>query len=232
MELSKRLKFIAEHIDKCKSIIDVGTDHGYIPIYAIKNNLCERAIASDINKDPVKKARLNADLEGVSKEVEVRLGGGLKTIEKGEVQGVIMAGMGGNLIKEMLEEEKYKLPFFKFLILQPAQNPEVLREYLYSNGYEILAEDLCFDEGIFYELFKVKKNQNIGNTEIDPILYEISPILLKNKHPLMHSYLESKEEKYNKILGFLNENSEGSIKRKEDIEKKLKYINEFKERVK
>lgn len=228
MELSKRLKFIAAHIDKCKSIIDVGTDHGYIPIYAIKNNLCERAIASDINKDPVKKARLNVALEGVSKEVEVRLGGGLKTIEKGEVQGVIMAGIGGNLIKEILEEDKCKIPSLKFLILQPAQNPEILREYLYSNGYEILEEDLCFDEGIYYELFKVKKAGVNEVTELDPILYEISPILLKSKHPLMHSYLESKEEKYNKILGFLKENSEGSIKRKEDIEKKLKYIREFK----
>lgn len=231
MELSKRLKFIADHIDKCKSIIDVGTDHGYIPIYAIKNNLCEKAIASDINKDPVNKARLNAALEGVSKDVEVRLGGGLKTIKNGEVQGVIMAGMGGHLIKEMLEADKYKLPSFKFLILQPAQNPEVLREYLYSNGYEILVEDLCFDEGIFYELFKVKKNQSVGNTELSPILYEISPILLKNKHPLMHSYLESKEEKYNKILGFLKENSESSIKRKDAIEKKLQAIKEFKEEV-
>jgi tRNA (adenine22-N1)-methyltransferase len=232
MELSKRLKFIADHIDKYTSIIDVGTDHGYIPIYVIKNNLCERAIASDINKDPVKKAMLNATLEGVSKEVEVRLGGGLKTIKKGEVQGVIMAGMGGNLIKEILEVDKYKLPSFKFLILQPAQNPEILREYLYTNGYEILVEDLCFDEGIFYELFKVKKNQSIGNTGLNSILYEISPILLKNKHPLMYSYLESKEEKYKKILGFLKPDSEGSIKRKEDIGKKLEHIREFKEEVK
>lgn len=232
MELSKRLKFIADHIDKCKSIIDVGTDHGYIPIYAIKNNLCEKAIASDINKDPVKKAQLNATLEGVSKEVEVRLGGGLEPVKKGEVQGVIIAGMGGNLIKDILEKDKYKLPLFEFLILQPAQNPEVLREYLYSSGYEILSEDLCFDEGIYYELFKVKKTQVIGATQLNPILYEISPILLKNKHPLMHSYLESKEEKYKKILGFLNDNSEASIKRKEEIENKMKYIKEFKEEVK
>ena len=143
-----------------------------------------------------------------------------------------MAGIGGNLIKEILEMDKYKIPSFEFLILQPAQNPEVLREYLYSNGYEILVEDLCFDEGLYYELFKVKKTRVIEFTELEPILYEISPVLLKNKHPLMHSYLESKEEKYNKILGFLDENSESSIKRKEAIGKKLKYIKEFKEGVK
>ena len=63
MELSKRLKFIANHIEKCKSIADIGTDHGYIPIYAVKNNLCESAIASDINKDPVRKSKLNIRMQ-------------------------------------------------------------------------------------------------------------------------------------------------------------------------
>ena len=95
MELSKRLQFIADHIDRCKTIIDVGTDHGYIPIYSVKNNLCEKAIASDINKDPVKKAEMNAALEGVKSSVEVRLGGGLEVINIGDAEAVVIAGMGG-----------------------------------------------------------------------------------------------------------------------------------------
>ena len=71
---------------------------------------------------------------------------------------------------------KYKLNNLNYLILQPAQNPEVFREYLYNNDYEILEEDICLDENIYYELFKVKKNQEIIYTELDPIFYEISPI--------------------------------------------------------
>ena len=106
MELSKRLKFIAKHIDKCKSIADIGTDHGYIPIYAVKNNLCERSIASDINKDPVKKSKLNISLEGLSEKIETRLGGGLEPIKAKEVEGIVIAGMGGNLIRDILEEGK------------------------------------------------------------------------------------------------------------------------------
>lgn len=232
MELSKRLKFIANHIDKCESLIDVGTDHGYIPIYAVKSGLCNKAIASDINKDPVNKARLNASLEGVGKEVDTRLGGGLETVKKGEVEAVVIAGMGGNLIRDILEKDKAKLPFYKFLILQPAQNPEVLREYLYNNGYEIITEDLCIDEGIYYELFKVRKNNSEGNTVLDSIYYEFSPVLLNKKHELMHDYLESKEEKYKKILGFIKDDSESARNRKIQIENKLKLIAGFKEEVK
>lgn len=228
MELSKRLQFIADHIDRCKTIIDVGTDHGYIPIYSVKNNLCEKAIASDINKDPVKKAEMNVALEGVKSSVEVRLGGGLEVINIGEAEAVVIAGMGGNLIRDILEKDIEKTASFKYLILQPAQNPEVLREYLYNNGYEIMEEDLCLDEGIYYELFKVKKSNKAEKVSLDPIYYEISPRLLKDKNKLMFSYLESKEEKYSKILGFIKDTSESALKRKEDIENKLKEIENFK----
>lgn len=231
MELSKRLRFIADHIDKCDSLIDIGTDHGYIPIYAVKNNLCNRAIASDVNKGPVEKARLNASLEGVSSQVQVRLGGGLETVKKGEVESVIIAGMGGNLIINILEKDKEKLPLYKFMILQPAQNPEVLREYLYTNGYDIISEDLCQDEGIFYELFKVKKNKG-NNVSIEPIYYEFSLILLKEKHPLMYSYLVSKEKKYIKISKLIKEESESGKIRKKEVIEKLKNIQNFKEEMK
>ena len=192
MDISKRLEFIANHIDKCESIIDVGTDHGYIPIYAVKKGLCNKAIASDINKDPVKKAQLNVAIEGLSKKIDVRLGGGLQTVDIKEVEGVVIAGMGGNLIRDILEHDKKKLPFYKFLILQPAQNPEVLREYLYNNGYEVL----------------------------------------EDKHPLMIGYLKEKEEKYNRIVSFIKEDSESAIRRKKEVQDKLNEIKRFIEEVK
>lgn len=228
MELSKRLQFIADHIDKCKTLIDVGTDHGYIPIYSVKHKLCESAIASDINKEPVKKAEMNTVLEGVKSSIQVRIGGGLEVIEIGEAEGAVIAGMGGNLIRDILEKDIEKTASFKFLILQPAQNPEVLREYLYNNGYEVMEEDLCIDEGIYYELFKVSKTNTKEKVSLDPIYYEISPRLLKDKNKLMLPYLESKEEKYRKILGFIKDNSESALNRKKDIEDKLKEIENFK----
>ena len=224
MELSKRLNLIANYIDKCETLVDVGTDHGYIPIYSVSKNICQKSIATDINKDPLDKAKLNSIFEGVDENVEVRLGGGLNPVNKGEAQGLVIAGMGGNLIRDILEADKEKAKSFEFIILQPAQNPEVLREYLYTNGYEIIEEDLCIDEEKYYELFKVRvKDGEV--TELDKIYYEISPKLLRDKHPVMKEYINSKIEKYNKILNFIDDDTESAIERKKELKEKVDILN-------
>ncbi len=226
MDISNRLKFIIKHIDRCNCIADIGSDHGYIPIYAVKNNLCNKAIASDINKGPVEKAKLNASSDRVSSFVDVRLGSGLKTINAGEANGVIIAGMGGNLIIDILKADIEKVKLLDFIILQPAQNPEVLREYLYNNGYDVLKEDLCFDEGIFYELFKVKKStESIG--KLDKIYYEISPEYIKGKEKVYYKYLDYKKDKYEKILSHIKDNSESAKIRKSEINKKIQFIEDL-----
>ena len=223
MELSKRLNSIVKHMDKCEKMADIGSDHGYIPIYAVKNNICRRAIASDINKGPVEKARMDAMFEGVSDFVDVRLGAGLKTIRKGEVNSIVIAGMGGNLIRDILEADISKVKELDYMILLPAQNPEVLRKYLYNTGYEILTEDICEDEGIYYEIFKVRYSTE-NKLVIDDIFYEISPILLREKNPMMKEYLEVKREKLEKILGFIKEDTESANNRKKEISSKIEFI--------
>ncbi|GAA0078778.1 class I SAM-dependent methyltransferase [Clostridium sp. CTA-5] len=226
MELSKRLSWIIKYVDKCKVIMDVGTDHGYIPIYLVKNEISEKAIASDINKDPLQKAKINASLDGVLSNVDLRLGGGLKPLKKDEAQGIIIAGMGGNLIRDILEDDLDKVRNLDYLVLQPAQNPEVLREYLYNNNYEILNEDLCFDEGQYYELFKVKYKAG-EKTTLDSIFYEISPVMLKQNNLLIKEYIKFKIEKYNKILNFIKENTEAAERRKTEIKDKIKVLEGF-----
>lgn len=224
MDISKRLKLITEYINPVNVLCDVGTDHGYIPIYAIKNNLCLKAIASDINKDPLDRAKLNTIFENiVGKEIEFRLGGGLSTIKKGEVNAVIIAGMGGNLIRDILENDLDKVKELDYLILQPAQNPEVLRKYLYNSGYEIIEEDLCFEEGKYYEFFKVKKVES-GSTELDEIYYEISPRLLMKRHSLLKEFLNDKLDTYNKILSFITDDTEPAQQRKDEISQKISII--------
>lgn len=226
MDISNRLKCIVKHIDKCESIIDVGSDHGYIPIYTVKNNIVKNAIASDINKGPTDKARLNAQIEGVIDKVDIRRGAGLAPTEIGETDGLIIAGMGGNLIIDILEADMAKVKKFKFIILQPAQNPEVLRKYLYNSGYEVLEEDLCYDEGIYYELFKVKWN-NCESLNLEDLFYEISPIMLKNKHKLMKDFLIEKVKRYKKIVSNIKDEGISAQRRKRDLEKRIEDIEKF-----
>lgn len=225
MELSKRLKKIAEHVDKCESIADIGTDHGYIPIYLVKEGICKKAIASDINKGPIEKAKVNVVFEGVSDKVKCLLGPGLNPLKVGEVDGVILAGMGGNLTRDILLNDMDKVKKYDFLILQPAQNPEVLREFLYKNNYEILDEDLIKDEGRFYELFKVKYNEASEKLVFeDELDYEVSPLLRKKNHPLLKEFLEEKIKMCEKISSFIKEDTEAAKKRKADLEEKVNKL--------
>jgi Predicted SAM-dependent methyltransferase len=227
MELSQRLKCIIQNMSKCQSIIDVGTDHGYIPIHAVENGIVDFAIASDINKGPKEKAERNVRLLGLSDKVECRLGAGLNTVKEKEVEVAIMAGMGGNLIRDIIIQDINKVKYFKYMILMPAQNPEILREFLYNNSFEILKEDLCFEDGIFYEVFKVKHSEQAINEKLNAFDYEFSPILIKNKHKLLKDFIESKINKYTTILSYINDDSTGAKNRKNEIEKKILRIKEI-----
>lgn len=223
MELSKRLNWILNIMDKCDVITDVGTDHGYIAIELIKRNLADKVIASDINKDPLNKAKLNVSLEGLSNKIELRLGGGLTPVKENEVNGVLIAGMGGNLIRDILENDIKKVKNMDYLVLQPAQNPEVLREYLYISDYEIIDEDVCFDEGKYYEVFKVKYKEN-NSTKLENIFYEVSPMLLNKKSDVFKDYLYEKIDKYKKVKSFIKDNTEHALSRKKELDSKIEII--------
>lgn len=228
MELSKRLMKIASYVNYCEAIADIGTDHGYIPIYLVKNNKCNSAIASDINKGPIEKASTNIRFEGLSEKIKCLLGGGLKPLKVGEVNGVIIAGMGGNLIRDIILEDIEKVKLYDFLILQPAQNPEVLREFLYNNNFEILNEDLILDDGKFYELFKVKYNENAKKINVkDEISYEISSILLESNNSLVNDYIKSKIKKYENIITYIKDDTSLAKKKKDILNEKIDKLKEM-----
>jgi tRNA (adenine22-N1)-methyltransferase len=225
MELSIRLKAIASMIEECDSVVDVGTDHGYIPIYLVKNGLIKNAVASDINRGPVEKAKGNVISNDVSTQISCRLGSGLATINKGEVQVAIVAGMGGNLIRDILEADLDVVKELKYMILQPVQNAEVLREYLYSTGYDIIDEEICIDDGKFYEIIKAKYNTK--PVTLDNIYYEISKTLIDKKHLVMQRFIEYKLQKYSQIYDALNEDSIPAKNRKEQLYHVINRLKEF-----
>jgi tRNA (adenine22-N1)-methyltransferase len=222
MELSIRLEKIASMVDECEVMADIGTDHAYIPIYLIKEGVCRRAIASDINRGPVEKALKNIRVETLQDRIECRLGGGFSTIKPGEIQTAVIAGMGGNLIRDIIEAD---LEVFKKLdscILQPVQNPEVLREYIYNMGYNIIDEELCTEEKKFYEIIKIKYDSQVN--PVDPIYYEISEKLIEKKHPLLPVYINKKLNKYYKIYDSLTENTENTRIRRSELESKINSL--------
>lgn len=131
--------------------------------------------------------------------------------------------MGGNLIRDILEKDIEKVKHMDYIVLQPAQNPEVLREYLYTGNYEVIDEDICLDEGKYYELFKVKYKEN-NSTKLESIFYEISPTLLNKKNDVFKDYLNEKINKYRKVSSFIKDNTSHALSRKKELDDKVEII--------
>jgi tRNA (adenine22-N1)-methyltransferase len=225
MIISKRLKLISDLITEVSSMVDVGTDHGYVPIDLIKRNKIDFAIASDINKGPVEKAKNNVSGNNLQHKIECRLGGGLTTVVPKEVEVAVIAGMGGNLIRDILEESKEVFKDLKYVIVQPVQNPEVLREYLYTTGCNIIDEWIIYDEEKYYEIMKISWGNELK--DVEPIYYEISEILLRKKDITYKRYLNYKLEKYLKIDQELKGDTGNSLKRKQELSDKIQRIKGF-----
>lgn len=225
MNISTRLKTIGDMVSKCSTIADIGTDHAYLPIYLIKKGVCEKAIASDINKGPVERAIENVQRERLESKIFCRLGSGFKTIKPYEVNCAIIAGMGGNLIRDIIEDKMDVFKSLDYAILQPVQNPDVLRKYIYEAGYEVIDEELCIDDNKYYEIIKVK--YGIKSKELEDIYYEIGEKLVEKKHPLLKLYIEHKLDKYNNILKYISEDTELAEKRKQEIIDRIKKLEEL-----
>ena len=156
MKLTDRLLKIASLVTEGKRVADIGTDHGYIPVYLLNKNKVPFAILSDVNKGPLDNARKEVRHNNLLDKTDLRLGSGIEVLKKGEVDEVIIAGMGGILISELLEANKEVSHSVDKLILQPMQAQDELRKYLFSNGYEILNEALVKEDFRIYEILEVK----------------------------------------------------------------------------
>jgi len=225
LDISLRLKCIANQIDPCNSIADIGTDHGYIPIYLIKQGKCKTAIASDINKGPVEKAIFNVAIQNMESVISCRLGAGLNILKANEVDSIIIAGMGGNLIRDIIEDDLKIFKSMDYAVLQPVQNPEILRKYLLEKGFDIIDEDLCKDEGKYYEIIKVKFG--IHPIKKEKVFYEISEKLILKKHPLLKQYLNYKIKNYNKTLSYISQDTPLSEKRRFELNSKIQDLKEL-----
>ena len=151
-ELDSRLLCCAELVRQGSIAADIGSDHAYLPIYLVKQGICPRAIASDINEGPVNRAKINVAVSGLSKEITVLKADGLDAAANLAPDDIIIAGMGGELIRDIIDASEYvKNPSVR-LILQPMTMPEVLREYLAKHGFDIVSEQVCIAADKCYQI--------------------------------------------------------------------------------
>lgn len=217
VKLSNRLLAVASFVTDGNVLADVGTDHGYIPIYLLQEKRIPRAIAMDINAGPLQRAKEHIGLYGLDNYIEIRLSDGVAALTPGEVDTVLVAGMGGGLVMHILEEGKEVCRQAKELILQPQSELERVRAYLWSNGYVILGEDMVLEDEKFYPMMHVVY-QNVVDTENagNLLFCRYGRQLLEQKHAVLKEYLMREEKLYTGILGNLSQ-SASSEKTRERI---------------
>ena len=158
MQLSQRLSSVASMVTAGNCLADVGTDHGYVPIYLYERNIIPHAIAMDVNKGPLERAALHIAESGMNGVIETRLSDGLAALKPREADSVVIAGMGGPLIIRILSAYPEVTASLKELILQPQSEIADVRKWLYEQGYEIIEEHMVYEDGKYYPMFKAVKN--------------------------------------------------------------------------
>lgn len=222
IKLSRRLQQLADFVPRGSKVADIGTDHAYLPIYLVKNNISPLVVAGDINPGPIKTAQGQVEGYNVSHLVAVRQGNGLAVVKPGEVDAVILAGMGGSTIIEIIENHPQVVKKLKNLILQPMVAADKVRDWLYKHNWIIIDEELLEEDGRLYEIILAEQGKT--NTE-NSIELQMGRILLQKKHPLLIKLYEKEIQAQQVILyNLAKSNSEVASEKAKEIKKRIEEI--------
>lgn len=176
---------------------DIGCDHAYLPIYLIKNNIARSVVASDINEGPCERARENIRKNSLDKSISVVQADGLKGVEAFSPDTVVICGMGGDLIKRIVGDSEFTRTNAPTLILQPQTKQRELREYLLCTGYDIIDEDICYDDRL-YEVI-VAKYDGIERAWNDTELL-LGKRNIENHRPLLQELIAKTLSQYRTVV--------------------------------
>ena len=222
MELSKRLQAVADLVSDGMVVADVGTDHGYIPIYLIETKKSPKAFAMDVNKGPLLRAKEHIAEHGLISSIETRLSDGVRALKKGECECVVVAGMGGALTIKIMEEGKDIFRDLKEFVLQPQSELQKVRAYLYQNAYSIVEENMVLDDGKFYPMFRVINGQS---QEYHAIELCYGKLLLEQKNAVLKTFLQKEKAVKELILSNLEQSFGEHIEtRRKEIQEELEGI--------
>ena len=216
-----RLQRLAQMVEPGTRLADIGTDHAYLPIWLVQAGLIDFVIASDIRKGPIENAKANVQKAGLAKQISVRLGPGLATVKKEDkIETVVIAGMGGDLIRSILDEA----PLFPKLVLQPNIGEPGLRAWLADHGYRINQEDLLFDKGHSYELlqaFLTDEKQSLTEKEL-----LFGPEILRHTGPAFRHKWRRQQAYFKRLKQALSKAKRPDETRLAELDRQLAMIEE------
>lgn len=254
MELSKRLTAVAGMVTKGNIVCDVGCDHGYVSIYLIQEGISPRVIAMDVRKGPLAQAKEHIRVYGLEDYIETRLSDGVDALSAGEADALILAGMGGRLMEGILTRGREKVIRMKELILQPQSEIAAFRKFLREAGFQIVEEDMVFEDGKFYPMMRIipqmqgadvdagvqsesaqEEEIKLQEETVESLDDLYGGLLLRQRHPVLKQYLDYQKGKLTQLLQDLTAasgESEKSKKRVEEVKQELFWNESARERYK
>lgn len=222
IKLSKRLNKIAELVDFGASVIDVGTDHGYVPNFLCENKISSDIIATDISKNSLEKSiELTREL-GNENEIRNILANGIVNEDR---DNIIIAGLGGIQIAEIIANSIDIAKSSRKLILQPMQKTNILRRELNNMGFEIFDEEIIYEDDRYFEII-LAKFSNYKNESLEEEDFYFSKNLIEKKDETYLEYLKEKKDYLTTIIRSFDPDSPRSKKRSQELNSLLDKVEE------
>lgn len=225
MEISKRLQTVASLV-RYRSVADIGTDHGYVPLYLWKQKKIDIAFACDINRGPLARAAENITQMGATDAIQTRLGSGLAPLAVGEAQSIVIAGMGGMLICNILSAHPEVAKAAQEWILSPQHDLEAVRRLVGEMAFVLDTEVMVREDGKYYHIFRCVKGEPQPQS-LAALRY--GGHLLAQKDALLWEQLQQEETQYRHVIESLRQqNSARAAERLAQLQEKLAVIEEAK----
>ncbi|MBQ2287597.1 MAG: SAM-dependent methyltransferase [Lachnospiraceae bacterium] len=223
LKISDRLATVASLIPVGANLVDIGTDHGYVPIWLLQNQRIASAIAMDVNKGPLARAKENRDKYGFSEVMDLRLSNGFEKLQPGEGDSVLIAGMGGPLMIRIIEEGRKNASSIQTWVLQPQSEIPSVRRYLHEHDFIIVEEIMLKDEGKYYMAMKAVPGKEASWNRLE---YLFGKYLLEQKHSVLKEFIEKETELYKKISQQLIESNQTASERYQEV---VGYLEDLKQ---
>lgn len=207
IRISDRLRIVAHMCDKGAVVADIGTDHGYLPIYLVQEGIAPSDIAMDLRKGPLEKAKKHICDNCLEDRIQTRLSDGLEKLSKNEADIITICGMGGRLIADIVTKGKDVITQNTILVVSPQSEVGEFRHFLVSQGFEIEDEQMLKEDGKYYFIIKCRKSEESVCSEFSETQYQYGWKLLDSKDKTLYEYLIKEKE--------TNEGISNSIKKDE-----------------
>lgn len=233
MKLSKRLETVASFVPKGSNIADIGTDHGYVPIYLVQEKIADHAVAMDVRIGPLEHAKAHIREAGLEDRIEVRLSDGLTGLKAEEADCVIIAGMGGELILHILEAGRELWDTMSYWVLSPQSELDKVRRFLKNQSFSIVRETMMKEDGKYYTVMGVMRSAEkeagdaIGAETEKEVYYRYGRLPIRERNPVLLEYLEKERQQLEQIRKTLEDSRTPTAKkRREEVLKELSWNKE------